>query len=296
MNSYNTTPKPLVVIVGPTASGKSGFGMKVAERFNGEIICADSRTVYKGMDIGTAKPSPKDRRVIRHHLLDIKQPDEPFNAADFKQLANQAIQDISRRGKLPIMVGGSGLYIDAVIFDYRFGSKADAKKRRKLNGLSVEELQKICSDSNISIPVNSQNKRHLIRTIEMNGLLQQKMKIRKGTIIVGITTERSILRQRITKRAIEMIKAGVVEEIRKLSRYDPNLEAMKGNIYRIFLQVIQGKKSIQEAKEEFITSDMRLAKRQMTWFKRNPHIYWGQPPQLMRHIEQFLLRHKTLIQ
>ena len=121
---------PLVVIVGQTASGKSALAMGLAKEFNGQIICADSRTIYKGMDIGTAKPNKKDREVVKHHLLDIVEIDQAFSAAKFKQLANDLIVEIHSRGKLPIMVGGTGLYVDAVLFDYKFSPKVSEQTQR----------------------------------------------------------------------------------------------------------------------------------------------------------------------
>ncbi|MEO8785212.1 MAG: tRNA (adenosine(37)-N6)-dimethylallyltransferase MiaA [Candidatus Saccharimonadales bacterium] len=124
------SPKKLLVIVGTTASGKSQAAMHLAQQHNGELICADSRTIYKGMDIGTAKPSATDQKLVRHHLLNIIEPDQKFTVARFQKLANQAIADIQARGKLPIMVGGTGLYIDSVIYDYSFGSKASRRPLR----------------------------------------------------------------------------------------------------------------------------------------------------------------------
>src|SRR5688572_21256799 len=165
--------KPLIVIAGPTASGKSALAMKVAKKYNGEIICADSRTVYKGMDIGTAKPSAVDRKEVPHHLLDIVQPNQPFTAADFKEQALAAIDDISGRGKLPIMVGGTGLYIDSVIFDYRFGDPADPDKRAQLQDMTLEQLQQMCVMEGIRLPENTKNKRHLVRAVELGGVIDQ---------------------------------------------------------------------------------------------------------------------------
>src|SRR6266496_2898548 len=134
VNPMSTFP-PLVVIVGATASGKSALAMEVARQWDGEIIAADSRTVYKGMDIGTAKPTAEDQAHVRHHLLDIRNPDEHFSAAEFKQLAETAIKNISGRGKLPILVGGPGLYVHAILYDYQFGPAADMQKRAYLDTL-----------------------------------------------------------------------------------------------------------------------------------------------------------------
>jgi tRNA dimethylallyltransferase len=280
---------PLIVIVGPTASGKSDLAMRIAERHNGEIICADSRTVYRGMDIGTAKPSDEDRAKIPHHLLDIVEPNESFSAADFKRLASAAIADIKTRNKLPILVGGTGLYVDAVIFDYQFGEPADPALRAKLFDMTVEELQHICRRSYIDIPMNDKNKRHLIRAIELGGLPKRTDKMILNIIVVGLTAENDTLRKRILLRAGKMVEAGIIGEIQLLARrYGWESEAMKANIYRVFRGVVEASKSVEEATEEFVRSDMALAKRQRTWFKRNPAIIWGTAEELEKRLDDYI--------
>lgn len=286
---------PLVVIAGPTASGKSALAMNIATSFKGEVIAADSRTIYKGMDIGTAKPSKQDQNQIRHHLLDIVEPGEAFTAAEFKRLANRAIQDVSRRGRLPIVVGGTGLYIDAVIFDYQFGMPANPVIRDKLNSKTIEELQKICNENNIDLPVNSRNRRHLIRAIELGGLLNQPKKLRPRTIVVGIKTDKDELRDRITKRAHVMVERGILDEATRLAKkYGWGSEAMTGNIYRILRPVIEKKESLESALEKIIISDMHLAKRQVTWLKRNPYIIWGDATQLYTAVEHFVQQNNAI--
>lgn len=280
---------PLVVIVGPTASGKSDFAMRVAKRWGGELICADSRTVYRGMDIGTAKPSPADRDAVPHHLLDVVEPDQPFTTADFKTLANQAIADIWARGRLPIMVGGTGLYVDSVLFDFQFGEPADPVRRAELSAMSIEELQKICSDNNIELPMNNKNKRHLIRAIELGGLIKNNRSIRANTIVVGLTINKEDLEQRIRLRAQQMVLAGVKKEVEALAEhYGYDNQAMSGNIYRVFKDVTEGLKTTDQAIDDSIKTDISLAKRQRTWFKRNPHIVWGTPEELMPVIAKFV--------
>src|SRR6266702_5008735 len=285
--------RPLVVVVGPTASGKSALALRIAQIYNGEIIAADSRTIYRGMDIGTAKPSLSDRQLVPHHLLDIRNPDEPFNAAEFKRLANDAIQSIQHRHKVPILVGGTGLYVDAVIFDYQCGPIANETEHKRLNRLSVGELQDICRKDNIELPINSQNKRHLVRAIELGGLIRHKKELRGDTLVVGISTHRDVLRRRIELRAQEMVKDGVVGEVALIgARHQWKGEALKGSIYRIFEEVVAGSKTVEEAVEEFVQSDMALAKRQMTWFKRNPYISWAASPNdLLERVDTFLSRH-----
>lgn len=281
---------PLIAIVGPTGSGKSALAMRVARKYKGEVIAADSRTVYRGLDIGTAKPTLKDRQMVPHHLIDIRGPDEPFSAAEFKMLAHEAIVGIHARGRLPIMVGGSGLYVDAVLFDYHFGPAANPTQRERLDSLSVEGLQDYCRENNIELPINKQNKRHLIRTIELGGLLRQEKRLRDDTLVVGITSSRDILRQRIEDRARHMLASGVLEEVATMgAAYHWQGEALKGNIYRIFRQVIEGRESVANATQDFVRSDMALAKRQMTWFKRNPFIHWSDSPdELLGQVDIFL--------
>ena len=163
--------RPLIVIVGPTASGKSALSLRIAQQFDGEIICADSRTIYTGMDIGTAKPSKADQALVRNWLLDQVEPGKPYSVAEFQAAAKAAVEDIRSRGKLPILVGGSGLYIDAFIYDYQLGSQAADGERQRLNALSLEqlqaELQQVDPAEYQNVDLN--NKRRLIRAIERAG-------------------------------------------------------------------------------------------------------------------------------
>lgn len=283
---------PLIVIVGPTASGKSDFAIKLARKYGGEIICADSRTVYKGMDIGTAKPTRDDQLKAPHHLLDVVEPNQPFTASNFKGLANKAIKDIWVRGKWPIMVGGSGLYVDAVIFDYDFGEPANLVLRQELNELSVEQLQKLCRQKHIELPENYLNKRYLIRAIELGGLIQQNKVMRTNTIVVGLAPKKETLVKRVEQRAYKMLESGIVSEVALLGKkYGWNCEAMKSNIYRVFKDVVTGEKTQDKALEEVIRSDAALIKKQLTWFKRNPYINWGKPKDLELRIKEFIQTH-----
>ena len=270
------TNQPLIVIVGPTASGKSDVAMKIAKKYGGEIICADSRTVYKGMDIGTAKPSSKDQSEVPHHLLDIVNPDQRFTAADFQKLANGVIEDIRSRGKLPLLVGGTGLYVDGVIFNYQFNTDYDPGLRKKLESMSIEKLHQYSKIHNIILPENSLNKRHVVRNIERNGIVVKSNSNKLSTsIIVGIATEKETLHNRIVQRTEHFFESGVVEESKLLGeKYGWNSESMTGNIYPIVHQLLNKQITIEKAKEQFIIQDWRLAKRQLTWLKRNKFIQW----------------------
>lgn len=281
----------LVVIVGPTASGKTALAIEIAKAHNGEIICADSRTVYKGMDIGTAKPTQQEQSQVPHHCLDLVTPDQTFTAAQFQQCANVAIDEISSRGKLPVMVGGTGLYVDSVLFDYQFGPAADPIRRAQLEAMTTDELVDYCQKNSMDLPTNSKNKRHLIRAIELGGVNSNRDKhMRDNTIVVGISTPKEILASRVTGRAKDMFNQDIVAETTTLvSKYGLQNEAMTGNIYPIVWRMIQGEITKAEALEQFIKADIGLAKRQRTWFKRNKHIIWSDDTQeLKTKVEHFL--------
>lgn len=267
---------PLVVIVGPTASGKSATAMRIAKEFKGEIICADSRTIYRYMDIGTAKPTTEDQRAVPHWGLDLVEPGESFTAADFKYYAQQKIAEIRARGHVPMVVGGTGLYVDGLIFDYEFGAP-EPKLREKLEALSLDDLIKYCIDNNISLPENQQNRRYVIRAIEQKTINNKRLiEPIDNTIVVGIATERDVLRDRISARAEQLFETGMVEEAKMLGeKYGWDSEAMTGNVYRLVKHYLDGEFDEAGLKERFITADWQLAKRQLTWLKRNPFIHWA---------------------
>ncbi|MBM3210080.1 tRNA dimethylallyltransferase [Candidatus Saccharibacteria bacterium] len=267
---------PLIVIVGPTASGKTAAAITAAQLLNGEILCADSRTIYKDTDIGTAKPSLAEQQGVIHWGLDLVYPGERFTAADFKQYAEQVINDIRSRGKTPVMVGGTGLYIDAVLFDYQFPPDSHSQ-REALMQWTMNELYKYCTNNNINLPYNYKNKRHVVQAILQSNInLQRRNVPASNSIIVGIATDKEELRTRIRHRAEQMFEHGVVDEAIKLGKlYGWDSEAMTGNIYRLLKQHLEGTLTRQQVNEQFITLDYRLAKRQMTWFKRNKYITWA---------------------
>ncbi len=219
---------PLLVIVGETGSGKSQLAMKLAGRFNGEIINADSWTVYKGFDIGTAKPSVQERELIRHHLLDIVDANEGFNAALFKGLALEAIADIENRGKLPILAGGTGLYIDCVLYDYGFLPAAPAAERTRRSQQSLSDLLLEAQRAQISLDgIDTRNKRRVIRALETGGQRPSNTSLRPNTLILGVRTNRDDLRQRITGRVEKMVLGSLEQEVYTLkNRYGWNTEPM----------------------------------------------------------------------
>lgn len=238
---------PLVVIVGETGSGKTALGIQLAQQFNGEIICADSRTIYRGMDIGTAKPTPEEQALVPHHLLDIRNPDQSYSAAQFQKDAQKLITDITSRGKLPIMVGGSGLYIDSVIYDYSFATDREP---------------------------DPHNPRH--RALDSS---PKDKRLRSNTLIIGLQPSKEDLTERIPKRVKAMLQAGLVDEAQRLvDMYGQDNQALRGSGYLFFNDYLKGRLSLDEASQKFARSHMLLAKKQRTWFKRNKSIQWQNDP------------------
>ncbi len=267
----------LIAIVGPTASGKSALALKIAQEFDGEIIAGDSRTVYKGMDIGTAKPTKQNRTRVKHWGLDLVEPGQRFTAYQFKKYAQNAISDIQDRGKLPILVGGTGLYIDGVIFDFGFRQDVDLAKRKKLETLNIEVLQDFIREMSLPMPFNFKNRRHLIRTIETKGQAGvRKNRLPKGVILVGIMPPDEVLKDRIGQRAGQIFTDGVLSETKKLVReYDKeSLVTTGGIVYKICLEILAGKITEAAAIERFQKADWQYARRQKTWFRRNKFIHW----------------------
>ena len=229
-----------IVILGPTGSGKTGVSIEIAKAIDGEIISADSRAIYKGMDIGTAKPTKNEMDGIPHYGLDLVEPGERFTVADWKTYAEDKIADIKARGKVPIIVGGTGLYIDALIYDYHFKGPTGAK---------VGDFeQKTCSD---------------------------RKEIKGDYLLVGIKWPSDELRARLRQRIDQMFSPALYDEVTRLAeKYGWDTGAMKSDIYEYAWKYLQGELTLDEAKNKCFYEDWHLAKRQMTWFKRNPDIIW----------------------
>jgi tRNA dimethylallyltransferase len=280
----------LIAIVGPTASGKTALALDIAERYNGEIICADSRTIYKGMDIGTAKPTPEEQARVRHWGIDLVEPGQVFSAADFKRYTIDAISDIRSRGKLPLLVGGTGLYVDSVLYDFTFAPVKNTERRAELEAVTLAELHLYCTQNNIPLPENERNKRHVIHAIERhNDVPGSRSSLQQDTYIVGIVTPMQLLRTRIAGRAEHLFANDVEREATLLGKkYGWKSEAMTGNIYPLIKSYNDGLLTKAEVEEKFTTADYRLAKRQMTWFRRNPDIMWATLPGADDYINSLL--------
>lgn len=267
---------PLVVIVGPTASGKTSLAIDIALRYKGEVICADSRTVFREMNIGTAKPSLEEQRGVPHWGLDLTEPGERYTAAQWQAYARQKVADIRARGRLPIIVGGTGLYVDGLLFDYEYPAQPSSDERLKFEQMSGDELYKYCIQNNIELPINDKNRRHLIGVALRNGQKEQRREsIIDNTIVVGIATCRAALINRIALRTEQMFADGVVDEASRLGKkYGWESEAMTGNIYPLIRNYLEGDTTLYETKAAFCHRDWQLAKRQLTWLRRNPFILW----------------------
>lgn len=236
----NSPESPTIIILGPTGSGKTGVGIEIAKTIGGEIISADSRAIYKSMDIGTAKPTIEEQAGVPHFGLDLVEPGERFTVADWKGYAEQKIFEIKSRKHVPIIVGGTGLYIDALIYDYKFKGPT---------GHKIGDIeQKTCSD---------------------------RKEIKGDYLIIGIKTTPEILRERLKKRIDKMFTQPLYDEVKKLVQtYDWDNQAMKSDIYEYAWKYLTGELTLEAAKEQCFYEDWHLAKRQMTWFKRNPNIIW----------------------
>lgn len=273
-----TLKGPLIVIVGQTASGKTALAIEIAKKINGEIICADSKTIYRYMDMGTAKPTKKEQKGIRHYLLDIADPDDKFTVADFKYFAEEAIEEIQSKEKIPILVGGSGLFIDSIIYNFDF-SPVNEELRSQYEGYTVDELQDELKARNIDLPENRLNHRYLLRALETGGVNNSNKNIRENTLLIGLQLSKEDLKSRIEKRVEKTIDLGLVKELNRVSKkYDWDLNSMQTPAYKAFRPFIEEEASLEECKIKNVDLDMKLAKKQKTWFKRNNSIRWIDDP------------------
>ncbi|MBI4713697.1 tRNA (adenosine(37)-N6)-dimethylallyltransferase MiaA [Candidatus Uhrbacteria bacterium] len=282
----------LIAIVGPTASGKTGLGIEIAKKVDGEVVSVDSRQVYRGMDIGTAKVGEvgKDREGktidgIPHWGIDLVNPDEDYSVADFKKYAEQKIEEIIKRKHVPILVGGTGLWVSAIINNFDLAkTPADLKLRAELSARPIEDLflEYKQLDPEGAEVIDKENKRRVVRALEVTKLTgrpfsqqQTKGEPKYDVHQIGIIVERSILNERINKRVDEMIADGLVDEVRSLSdKYGCEIDSMTGIGYRQICEFLEGKSTLAEAIEKVKKATRQYAKRQMTWFKRDSRIHW----------------------
>jgi len=281
----------VIAIVGPTAVGKSELALHLAQYFPVEIVGADSRQVYRYMDIGTNKPSPTERALVPHHVIDVVEPDEDFSLAMYHQLAIEALEAIQQKGRLPLLVGGSGLYVWSLVEGWKIPQvPPNQKLRRQLEARAeqegshslYQELQDI--DPMAAVKINPSNTRRIIRALEIYhttgqhpSQLQRKEAPGFPILLIGLTRERSELYRRIDWRVDKMIQMGLVEEVEQLLKkgYSPSLPSMSGIGYKQIGQFLRGEMTLPQAIDKIKYETHRLARHQYAWFRLSDNrIYW----------------------
>jgi len=280
----NSLNKKLVVVLGPTASGKTELAIKLAKKFNGEIVNADSRQVYKGMDIGTAKPTKKEMKGVPHHLLDIASPKRKFTVAQYRKLALKAIEKIQKRGKIPFLVGGTWFYIRAIVDGIVIPEvPPDWKLRKRLEKKSPEELYKILKklDPKRAKTIEKENPRRLIRAIEICKKIGKVPPLKFNplpypVLMIGIKRTEKELMERIRKRFFEWLKRGLILEVINLRKMGVSFKRIEefGMHYREIARYLQGEISEKEMIENSIKEIQDYAKKQLNWFKKDKRVKW----------------------
>lgn len=284
---------PLIVVLGPTASGKTGLSIELSKSLGGEIVSADSMQIYKYMDIGTAKPTKEEQKEAVHHLIDIVEPQNPYSVKEYTDVAHKCIEEIIDRGKIPIMCGGTGLYIDSVVNDVSFNeTESDETFREELreiankegNGKLIEILSEF--DKKSAEKIHPNNLKRVIRAIEFYKLTgipiskhQEMTKAKESRyepVMIGILHEREFLYDRINKRVDIMIKDGLIDEVNALKEMGltSDMQSMQGIGYKEILAHLNNETTLDEAIWSVKQNSRNYAKRQLTWFKRNGRINW----------------------
>ena len=282
----------IIVICGPTASGKTALSIELAKKINGEIVSCDSMQIYKDMNIGTAKPTEEEKEGIKHYLLDFISPDERYSVADYKKDAKKAIKEILNKGKIPIIVGGTGLYIDSLIYEIEFQDiEFDEEYRKKLEK-EVEEkgLQELYERAKKIDPeaikkISQNDKKRILRILEIyhstgKNKTEQEKESRKKEVeydykVYALNWDREKLYDRINKRVDIMIEQGLIEEVKNIyNKYDKFPTAMQGLGYKEVVEYLEGKTTKEEMIEKIKQETRRYAKRQVTWFRKNKQTIW----------------------
>jgi tRNA dimethylallyltransferase len=280
---------PVLGIVGPTASGKTDLALAIADRIPVEIVVADSRQVYRGMDIGTAKVTRSEQGRVPHHLIDVVDPDEPFTVADWVDRARALIPAIAARGRLPLVVGGTGLYVSALVegHDYAGQPRSPELRQRLADELETDGLEPLVARLRIADPgaaaaIDVRNPRRVLRALERAGAgrggAPQSSAYAGKVALVGLDRPRAVLYRRIDERARELFDVGLLEEVRQLraAGYGPELRPMTGHGYAEAAAYLAGEWSLDEAVAVTARRTRQYAKRQLTWFRRDPRVTWIQ--------------------
>ena len=295
----SSLPK-VVAVVGTNASGKSALGIELAKRFDAEIISADSRQVFRGLDLGSGKVTPEEMQGVKHHLIDVREPNEFFSMADFQKMSYQAIDEIRGRGKLPMIVGGTGLYVDSVLDGYLLSDKEpDLAYRAELEKLTTPELYEMLVKLIPDTDVEKNNRNRVMRILEKihdGDDIDAPNQPRYDCLKIGMTYDRPVLRDRIDERLKLRVELGMIEEVQRLIDEGATIEFMLklGLEYRFVTQYLTGEiPDKQEMLDLLATAIKQFAKRQMIWFRRDKEIQWldmdsSPKAQAIRMIDEFL--------
>ncbi|WP_449448873.1 tRNA (adenosine(37)-N6)-dimethylallyltransferase MiaA [Streptococcus suis] len=288
----------VIVVIGPTAVGKTALGIELAQRYNGEIISGDSQQVYRKLDIGTAKASPEEQAAAVHHLIDVRDVTEGYSAYEFVAEAKTLIADITSRGKLPIIVGGTGLYIQSLLEGYHLGGQVDQEQvlayRTELDNLPDEVLEAMAEQAGLTVEGNS--RRRIIRGLELKkfGKNLENTESEYEPLYICLTDDRQVLYDRINQRVDKMMAAGLLDEVSWLYKEYPQAQAAMGIGYKEFFPYLAGQISLEEAVDKVKQNSRRFAKRQLTWFRNRmqvPFYSVGKPDyksQIFTAVEEFL--------
>ena len=271
----------VVAVVGTNASGKSALGIELAKKYNAEIISADSRQVFRGLDLGSGKVTPEETQGVPHHLIDVREPNEFFSMADFQRMAYQAIDDIRGRGRLPMIVGGTGLYVDSVLDGYLLSDKEpDLAYRAELEKLTTPQLYDMLLELKPDVQVEKNNRNRVMRIIERihdGDEATPGKQARFESLRLGVSWPREVLGRRIDERLERRLEQGMIEEVQRLMDEGATTEFLLGLglEYRFITQYLIGEiPDRQVMLDKLAIAIKQFAKRQMTWFRRNPEIVW----------------------
>lgn len=278
----------VLALVGPTAVGKTDVSLEVAERFGAEVVSVDSMQIYRGMDIGTAKPSTADRRRVRHHLLDLRDPADDVTVAEYQLLGREAIEDITARGRLPMLVGGSGLYFRAIVDELRFPPRHDVVRARleaEARQAGPEPLYQRLRDldPDAAARVDARNTRRIVRALEVIELTEEPFSgnvtwddydSRYDLVVAGLTRPRRDLDDRIARRVDAMLAAGLIDEVERLRRAGLGRTAAQAIGYRQVLDVLDEPFAPASVRDAIVKATRRFARRQQSWFRNDPRVTW----------------------
>ncbi len=282
----------VIVICGPTASGKTGLSIELAKKINGEIVSADSMQIYQEMDIGTAKPTQKEKQGVKHYVMDFVSPEERYSVADYKKNAKKAIKEIIAKGKIPIVVGGTGLYIDSLIYEIEYPNiefdenyRKNLEKRVQQEGIEILYEEARETDPLAIQKISQNDEKRILRILEIyyatgKTKTEQEIESRKKPLeydyqVYALKWDREILYQRINKRVDQMLQQGLIQEVQEiLKKHDKFPTAMQGLGYKEVVQFLKGDTTEEEMIEKIKMETRRYAKRQMTWFRKNKQTIW----------------------